>query len=313
MGRSARYAIALGLAWGAAFARAEDAPACLPADISLRVQFAEPKQLAEALSAVGKPPRRAGKREVLARLLREAGCANVEEQGTRELPEPNLVCRIPGRTNSTIVVGLSPQVDGWPAAALLPALASNVRAEPRDHTFVFAAFSRSALLTPGGARFFLESSGEREHPALFVHFGLLGAEAPIIGADTSDEQRCILQSTARALAIELDALRDWERVYYPCGEEFALPCSGLSDRRDLDTFAFSRSGSDVAGVYGVKEELSLGYEKRATPHFDPAMFVQAYRVLAAYLMVLDQLPAPNALASASAQEPAASLVPVEAP
>ncbi len=306
MPRSVCGALALTL-WGAALAHAEEAPACLPADVSLRVQFAEPKQLAKALAEVGKPRRGAAKREVLARLFREAGCASVEDQGASELPEPNLVCRIPGRTSSTIVIGVSPQVDGWPAAALLPELARIVLAEPREHSYVFAAFSRSALLTPGGARSFRESLGEHEPPAVFVHFGLLGAEAPIIGADTSDEQRCILKSVARALGIELKALRDWERVYYPCGAFFATTCTGLSDRRDLDTFVFSRTGSAVAGVYGVKEELSLGYGKRGAPHFDPATFVQAYRVLSAYLAVLDQALVSNAPASASAAEPAPTL------
>lgn len=309
--RLAHCALALWIAWGATAARAEDAPACLPDDFQLRVKFAEPKQLAETLAAVEKAKRRAGKREVLARRFREVGCASVEGLAGEGNSEPNLVCRIAGRNSKTIVLGTSPQFDGWPAAALLPEIARSVAASAREHSYAFAVFSRVVRETPAGARAFMASAAA-DPPASFLHVGSLGAALPQIGPESGEGQRCVLQAVARGLGLELEAMRGWEQISVPCAGSTmqgrshspAFSCKGESFGRFLDTDAFIRAEVPVAGVYAYLGRDRTNFAMPKTPRFDAAAYVMSYRVLAAYAVALDRVLA--APASAPPPEPVAA-------
>ena len=278
-------------AWGAG-----EAPACLPNDV--RISFSQPEQLGGAVKAVNMAPGRAGKIKVIARLFAEAGCPYITEEPTGEGRESNLVCRFPGKRPSTVVVGLSPDFDGWPAAALLTSLARNMLAVKREHSYAFVVFSRVKETDPSGARVFAEALGEQDPPSLFVHVGARGRGELVIGPNTDEKQRCVLESTGYALGREIKTLKDWDGFTFgwvssplqvaslvgEAGDEVRLP----EQRREifpysgfLDATEFSRLSIPVSGVYDVSHY--------AEPLFKPESYVRAYQLLAAYLLVVDQL------------------------
>ncbi len=88
---------------------------------------------------------------VLRELFTEAGCG----PGTlREIPvkhekAPNVLCILPGSTDSLIVVGAhfdhvsegDGVVDNWSGASLLPSLLQSTAIEPRKHTYIFIGFT----------------------------------------------------------------------------------------------------------------------------------------------------------------------------
>jgi Iap family predicted aminopeptidase len=91
-------------------------------------------------------------REVaLVQLFTEAGCsaAGLSEQTVPKRKQPNVICRVPGDTPRTIVIGAHfdhvPRGDGiidnWSGAALLPSLLESGAGSSHAHTFVFVGFT----------------------------------------------------------------------------------------------------------------------------------------------------------------------------
>ena len=284
MSRSAwRILVAVAACVASALGAEQPNRSCPPVELAIRVAFGSPQQLADGLKELAEQRGSSSKWRLIEARLREAGCSSVESQAGRNLSEPNLVCRIGDGSRPTIVVGLSPWLDGWQSAALLPQLARAISAGPRRHDFLLVAFGRNVLLQPDGARELLDQLASP--PSLFVHFADVGMQPLVVGADTAESQTCLVQSVAAAMGSPISALSTWERVYYPCGEASALLCTGV--RRDLDTFPFLRRSIAVTGLYGVREEPSLGLRARDPPRLSPAHYVASYRVLAAYLVAAD--------------------------
>jgi hypothetical protein len=259
---------------------------CLPADLKLRLAFAEPKRLVDALSRIAKLKEAADQRAELAGMLAEAGCDEIEQQSDSSLREPNLLCRIGDGARHSIVVGTSPLLDGWMTAAILPALASALKSDARRHQFVLVAFGRSSLLQPRGARVFLEQ--ERHPPKAFVHLAQIGLDPPLIGPETSEQQRCLVQSVGRAIGLEVGALPSWDRVALGCDDRRGR-CAAYEDSRSLDTYPFRKRAVEIVGLYGIREQRGLASAAQA-PRLDPALFVLSYRLAAAYLVALDATP-----------------------
>ncbi len=83
-------------------------------------------------------------------LFRESGCTgNLTEQPVKHVKVPNVVCSLPGATDSIILVGGhfdfvnagNGVVDNWSGCALLPSLYASLKFSPRRHTFIFIGFT----------------------------------------------------------------------------------------------------------------------------------------------------------------------------
>lgn len=87
----------------------------------------------------------------LKRMFAEAGCGgeHLSEQPVKRQKLPNVICTLPGTSDSVIVIGAhfdhadrgDGVVDNWSGAGLLPSLFESLNGEPRKHTFVFIGFS----------------------------------------------------------------------------------------------------------------------------------------------------------------------------
>jgi Peptidase family M28 len=87
----------------------------------------------------------------LRKLFEEAGCGadQVSEQNVTPKDPPNVACRLPGTTDSTIIVGAHSDLrgggqgvlDDWSGAALLASLFQTLQTSIRQHTFIFVGFT----------------------------------------------------------------------------------------------------------------------------------------------------------------------------
>ncbi len=298
MTRARRWACAALAALAlAAGAHAEDAAReCLPADLKLRVAFSEPKRLAEALRELGGERKRAGKVAALARRFIDAGCTSVDEQSAPGLSQPNLVCKILGRNPAMIAIGASPELDGWAAAGILPEVARAVAAEPREHSYSIAVFSRTVTESPAGARAFIDSPANG-HPRYFVHVGSLGSRVPSLPPDLDDEQRCFVDAVARAVVgSSIPQLKAWEQIGIDCraknsagylgraGTATGLEgCRRMTVDRLLDSRPFRKRGIPTIGFYAV-----IPPHSPTRARLDPPTYVLSYRLIAAVSVALDQ-------------------------
>src|SRR6185436_1191158 len=101
-------------------------------------------------------------------LFSEVGCS-VEEQRI-DKSSGNVICTLPGQTNSTIVVGghfdfvdrRKGIVDNWSGVSLLPSLYQSLKSRPRQHTYVFVAFTGEERGLIGSSRYVKKLTAEQK-------------------------------------------------------------------------------------------------------------------------------------------------------
>jgi Zn-dependent M28 family amino/carboxypeptidase len=96
-------------------------------------------------------PENAAREAELKTMFKEAGCPDdhIEEQQVRRNDPPNVICTLPGASNSFIIVGGhfdhasegTGAVDDWSGASLLPSLYEALKDVPRRHTIIFIGFT----------------------------------------------------------------------------------------------------------------------------------------------------------------------------
>jgi hypothetical protein len=127
-----------------------------PGEVKVRIGQIDPVALESAEKSA--PPAVAARTEQLVDALWDAGCvgSNVETPLPRVASDnPDIVCSLAGRSSDRILV--LAHLDGdarekgvpehWSGVALLPFLYKALSVEPREHTFVFAAFGKSPRRT----------------------------------------------------------------------------------------------------------------------------------------------------------------------
>jgi Peptidase family M28 len=102
-------------------------------------------------------------------MFEDAGCTGdqLREQPVKRAKSPNIICTLPGETDSVILVGAHTDfvdrgrgvVDNWSGCSLLPALFVSLKGVPRRHTFVFAGFAdeEQGLV---GSKFYVHELGK---------------------------------------------------------------------------------------------------------------------------------------------------------
>jgi putative aminopeptidase FrvX len=138
------------------------------------------------------------KRELrLQSLFEEAGCKgdNLIEQRVKHAQAPNLICTLPGDSNSEIVVGAhfdfvgrgKGVVDNWSGCSLLPSLFQDLKATARRHTFVLIGFTNEeeGLV---GSEFFVHDLGKEKRKSIqaMVNLDSLGLSPAKV--DVADEK-----------------------------------------------------------------------------------------------------------------------------
>jgi Iap family predicted aminopeptidase len=137
------------------------------------------------------------RKTTLLRLFQEAGCRDhrLTEQAVDGERLPNVICTLPGLTDSVIIVGAhfdlaesgEGVVDNWTGASLLPSLFESLRGHARHHTFVFIGFTEEekGLI---GSKFYAArlTKEQRARTRAMVNLDTLGLSDTKVWASRAD-------------------------------------------------------------------------------------------------------------------------------
>ena len=211
-------------------------------------------------------------------LFSEVGCF-VEEQRI-DKSSGNVICTLPGQTNSTIVVGghfdfvdrRKGIVDNWSGVSLLPSLYQSLKSRPRQHTYVFVAFTGEERGLIGSSRYVKKLTAEQK--ALiraFVNLECLGLTPVKVWVHRSTPALVMrLSQVARSINIPLQEVN-------------------VEQVGDDDTHPFLSAHIPVISIHSVTQEtfriLHSERDRLEAIHFDD--YYAAYKLTASYLAYLD--------------------------
>ena len=127
-------------------------------------------------------------------LFMQVGCTTSElsEQPLEKFGGANVICRLPGQSAETIIVGASYSQmapDNWSGAVLLPSLFQTLVGRKRHHTFIFVAFAdgNSDL---AGAQYFAAhlTPADVDHTEAMINLDPLGFSPTKISSSDSDKK-----------------------------------------------------------------------------------------------------------------------------
>ncbi|MGB2590766.1 MAG: M28 family peptidase [Candidatus Acidiferrum sp.] len=226
----------------------------------------------------------ARRKQTLKELLGEAGCdgKSLSEQEIPRSPLPNVICKLPGSSGRTIIVGahydrIGPGdsvVDNWSGASLLPSLYEALKAEPRTHTYLFIGFGDSVKELIG-SKFYVHQLSEAQSLRIdaMVDMEGLGLAPTEVWVDQSNKK------LAGELAFVAGVLK--------------LPASWV----DIDGVGYSDSGEFATGgiptvaIHSLTQKawdehiLHTRKDRISDIHLDD--YYQTYRLVAGYLAYLD--------------------------
>jgi Peptidase family M28 len=224
----------------------------------------------------------AARESQLRKMFEQAGCpaSEVTEEQVRRKDPPNVICTMPGASDSVIIVGAHTDhvdvgkgvVDDWSGAALLPALFQSLKSALRRHTFVFIGFTDEEK-------------------------GLMGSDYYVKHLDRASLSK--VQAMVNLECLGLTPTKVWSRRADPLlltylalvADKLALSLQGVNVGLvgDDDTHPFLRRKVPVITIHSVTQEgLRILHSSRDNPaaiNFND--YYDSYRLIAAYLVYLD--------------------------
>ncbi len=214
-------------------------------------------------------------------LFDAAGCGDhLQEQPVKHEKLPNVICTLPGTTNSVIVIGAhfdhvdagDGVVDNWSGAALLPSLFESLKDAPRQHTFVFVSFTDEERGLVGSTFYVKQlSSDEASKVEAMLDIDTLGLGPTKLWVSYSDPG-LVKQFVAVASAMK-------------------LPVAGVNVEKvgDSDGHAFRSRKIPTVTIHSVTQEtfgiLHSSKDKLQAINLDN--YYDTYKLIAGYLAVLD--------------------------
>ncbi len=231
----------------------------------------------------------------LKQIFVEAGCneQHLSEQLVKGSKLPNVICVQPGSSDKVIIVGAhfdhvsagDGVVDNWSGASLLPSLYEAVRIEPRKHTYIFIGFTDEER-GEVGSRFYAHQMTKEQVAATdaMVNMDTLGLAPSEVWASHSDKR---LTGTLAYL-----------------GKQLNLPVNGVNVEQvgTTDSIPFSERKIPSITIHTLSQEtwnahiLHTSKDKLSAMKLDD--YYQTYRLLAAYLVLLDEATGVPAVATA---------------
>ena len=220
--------------------------------------------------------------ERLQTLFRESQCEgeHFEIQKVRGSDLGNIICLLPGASDSVIIVGAHfdhtnlghGAVDNWSGAAMLPSLYQSMATEKRKHTYVFIGFTEEERGLIGSEYYARTLSPEfRSKVRAMINLDALGLSTPAIWLSQGDAR----------LAGLLKAVAD--------GMKVPLIAVNVEQVASSDSVSFSKRNIPSLTIHSIRQEtLSVIHSPRDTlSAIKLDDYYQTYRLIAAYLVYLD--------------------------
>ena len=217
----------------------------------------------------------------LRKIFEEAGCGAdlVSEQRVTPEDPPNVVCRLPGTADSTIIVGAHSDLrgggqgvlDDWGGAALLASLFQALRTSIHKHTFIFVGFTGEEHHMKG-SEFYAKQLNAEEAGRIqaMVNLDCIGAGSTAVWTEHADARLLtVLYNVSRE---GRSAVRnvDLVRMYDDAGQFRKLGIPTVS--------IHSLTGTTAHILHSGRDNLSI---------IDLDQYEASYRLIAAYLARLD--------------------------
>ena len=162
----------------------------------VRFKKLPPENIAARLEAAGSTQAERG--TYLREQFLAAGCASkdISNNEVPHLKAPNILCVLPGKSVQQIIVGAHYDfvdvgrgiVDNWSGASLLPSLVESLKDEPREHTFVFVAFTGEESGLVGSKNYVSHlSKQQRQSITAMVNLDTLGLSPTKVWASDSSK------------------------------------------------------------------------------------------------------------------------------
>jgi putative aminopeptidase FrvX len=245
-------------------------------------QFASLKREVVEARLTNVPVKNKDRKQRLEELFREAGCheAKLISQNVVLSTLPNIICILPGASETEIVVGAhfdnqgagAGIVDNWSGASMLPSLYEALSSEPRKHTFRFIGFTDEEKGLIGSA-FYVRNLKKEDVPRIraMVNLDTLGLGPAALWQSHADK-----------------SLAD---LFYRVADSLHLPLIGIDLERVGSTDSESFRNRKIASmtVHSITQQTSSilhsPADKLSALRLDD--YYASYRLLAAYLSVLD--------------------------
>ena len=232
------------------------------------------------------PSRNEKRRERLTALFAQAGCTDLAQQEVRDSKMTNVVCTLPGETSRVILVGAHYDhtgdgdgiVDNWSGASLLTSLYESLSSTPRKHTFIFVGFADEERGLRGSRDYAKKlTPAERELLEAVVNLDTLGLDLPKIWVSRSDER---LVQWLVGLAAKLNV---------------GVEGVNVEQVGSTDSESFRKHKIPVITVHSLTQgTLKLIHSPWDRPNaINQDAYFETYRLLAAYLTLLDSVWSPS--------------------
>jgi hypothetical protein len=229
---------------------------------------------------------------ILEKMFTQSGCGSdkLEKQMVQKKLPPNLICVVPGQTDRIILVGAHSDhadigdgvVDNWSGASLLPSLMYSVNGIPRQHTYVFVAFTaeEGGML---GSDYYAKHLPPEQRSLVdaMVNLDTLGlGPTKVWGTHSDTVLMTALWQVASSMKLPLDVV-NVERV-------------GSTDSESFVKYKIPR-----ITIHSVTQETwrILHSRQDALPAIKMDDYYNSYRLLTVYLAFLDTYKAQPAPAS----------------
>jgi hypothetical protein len=219
---------------------------------------------------------------ILKELFQQVGCIgeNLSEQPVKHQKNPNLICVLPGSTDSEILVGAhfdhapegSGVVDNWSGAAMLASFFQALSSQPRKHRFVFIAFTGEEVGLVG-SEFYAKQLTPQQIAKIRVMVNLdsLGPEPTHIWLHHSD--------------------RHLSDVLYGVAKTMGLPLAVVNADQvgDDDSSSFSKLHVPTVMLHSLSQDsFSIIHSKRDNiDAINMGDYYDSYRLISTYLAYLD--------------------------
>lgn len=222
------------------------------------------------------------RRAALKKIFEEAGCkdGHLTDQKVKGSELGNVVCTIPGQTESVIVVGAhfdkkgshDGVIDNWTGATMLPSLYQSLVKTPRKHTFVFVGFTDKEKGRKGSKAFVKGLSKQEASQTLaMVNIDSLGLSASKVTA-TEDNKQLTAYLAGVAKAVKRPVLgqniENWGSNDSESFQNRKIPCVTLH----------SLTPDNISVLHSKKDTIEAVQKDN---------YYDSYVLLAAYLAYLD--------------------------
>ncbi len=233
------------------------------------------------LSRLQQAPRKDIDREIeLGKMFREVGCRPTE-QPVKGLRQPNVICILPGTSDSVILVGAHFDhahegdgiIDDWSGVSLLPSLYQELAGASRSHTLIFVGFAGEEQGMVG-SEFYVQklTPEQRKNIVAMVNLECLGVTPTKVWTSHSEPLLTnILLTVAQSLQLPLNGV-NVEKV-------------GTTDSESFAHYKIPR-----ITIHSITQEtwhlLHSKHDNVKAIHDN--LYYDSYTLIAAYVAVLDQ-------------------------